>query len=852
MEDFRSTPLWKASLKQRRGEARPCALLREAFESFRERARMLAAEIPQDVRDLTVHDVTHLDALWETAGIIVGSGIVLNPVEAFVLGGAFLIHDLGLALVAWPDGLKTLKALPAWRDLIVGLLRRRSGRQPSESEIANPPTDVAEETKFWILRQLHGERAEALATFSWVAQGTAYHLIEQPELRSGLGPLIGRIAHSHSWPVEKVVREFSLRRLGSPPGFPSDWTIDSLKLAFVLRLADAAHIDARRAPSFLRALRNPRSSSADHWTFQGKLNQVTRQGDRLVYSGRGFTAKEAQAWWLCNDTLRMIDSELREVDNANADLKRPRFAARGVFAADDAVRLAQLIPTDDWTPVDAQVRVTRVASLVRTLGGNQLYGNDGTVPLRELIQNAGDAVRARRVLEGLPSDWGEIVLRVGTDSSGAWIEIEDNGVGMSDDVLTKSLLDFGNSFWSSPEAASQFPNLLSKGFESSGRFGIGFFSVFMWGDKIRIITRRYDEAKSKALVLEFSEGLGGRPLLRPARDTEQLKLGGTLVRVWPRGVVDTAKDWIELESWDLDVSEKGNPAEMAYWLCPSLDVNLSVETDGRQKWLIRASDWTRMLPSRLLRRISAVSFGVDPKKAARNVRPIFQNGKIVGRGCVLPGRPSGTVTVGGLRSFMSVSVAGIFTGEATVASRHEATLHASDEVLAAWATEQAGLVRDLTEDLGQQGQCAQIIAALGGQIGDLPIGRVGKDWLDSEHVVKWAVGKESVIVIDSDDEGKFRDAYGSEVKIGENVIVQPRTHRHVVEAPFGSLFTSRFNEYLDKQHSGRVRRPILRAVAQAWGIAPNDIELWRGDMDIGELERFSVDGEELKKPEEPR
>jgi hypothetical protein len=33
--------------------------------------------------------MTHIDALWETADVIVGGDISFTPFEAFVLGGAF-------------------------------------------------------------------------------------------------------------------------------------------------------------------------------------------------------------------------------------------------------------------------------------------------------------------------------------------------------------------------------------------------------------------------------------------------------------------------------------------------------------------------------------------------------------------------------------------------------------------------------------------------------------------------------------------------------------------------------------------------------------------------------------------
>ena len=200
------------------------------------------------------------------------------------------------------------------------------------------------------------------------------------------------------------------------------------------------------------------------------------EADRLVYtSGSPFPIEDASSWWFCFDALRSADQELREVDTLLADADRPRLAARGVAGVEEPERLIKFIATKDWLPIDTRIKVSNVASLIRNLGGEHLYGDDKTVPLRELIQNALDAVRARRLIEGRPIDWGEVIVRQGKDSDEYWIEVEDNGVGMSANVLKGPFLDFGISFWDSELMCEEFPGLSAKGFQSTGKYGIGFF-----------------------------------------------------------------------------------------------------------------------------------------------------------------------------------------------------------------------------------------------------------------------------------------------------------------------------------------------------------------------------------------
>ncbi len=384
------------------------------------------------------------------------------------------------------------------------------------------------------LRVLHAEQAERLAFASWRHNGgPEYHLIEDPDLRLAVGHFLGKIAHSHWWPVSRLGSKFDIIR-GALSNCPGDWTLDPLKVAVLLRTADAAHLDERRAPGFLIALRRPEGFSREHWRFQNHLLKPQIEEDRLVYTtARPFSPEEVDAWWLCEETLRMVDRELHQVDALLADRGHPpRLRARGVAGIESPHRLKNYIGVFGWTPVDARLHVSNVADLARKMGGEQLYGDDPTIPLRELIQNASDAVRARRLLENRSSNWGQVIVRLGRDEQGPWVEVEDTGIGMSEAVLTGPLLDFGTTYWGSELMREEHEGLWAKGFEPTGRFGVGFFSVFMWGHRVRVTSRRYDDGPRDTRILEFRTGLETRPLVRPAKLEEQLREGGTRVRVW--------------------------------------------------------------------------------------------------------------------------------------------------------------------------------------------------------------------------------------------------------------------------------------------------------------------------------
>jgi HSP90 family molecular chaperone len=94
------------------------------------------------------------------------------------------------------------------------------------------------------------------------------------------------------------------------------------------------------------------------------------------------------------------------------------------------------VRVDAWTPVAAEVHVSDVARLVDQLGGAWLYGDAPEVALRELLQNAMDAVRARRELEDRSCAWGSITVALDTAQDETFrLSVSDVGVGMSETVL---------------------------------------------------------------------------------------------------------------------------------------------------------------------------------------------------------------------------------------------------------------------------------------------------------------------------------------------------------------------------------------------------------------------------------
>jgi hypothetical protein len=364
---------------------------------MRTNAVILLGELGHSVPDFTVHDISHVDALWETASLICSDVVSLTPAEAYVLGCAFILHDAAMGQAAYPDSLPEVYGETRWRDLLAVAFVHKTNRWPTEAELRDPPADLVEACTSRAIRETHAEQAARLVDHPWTTgAANSLYLLQDLQLRESYGPLIGKLAASHWWDVGDLPAHFR-HDGGSMPWQPAEWTIDPLKLACILRLADAAQIDSRRAPTFLFAIRQPEGVSRLHWRFQEHMSRPQLKDDRLAYScWRPFEPHDSDAWWLAMDYLRGVDRELKKVDALLHDLGRPRLAARAVAGVDSPERFRELFPVRGWRPIDVMPAVTDVPGLIETLGGEQLYGQEPEVAVRELIQNAHDAMVARR------------------------------------------------------------------------------------------------------------------------------------------------------------------------------------------------------------------------------------------------------------------------------------------------------------------------------------------------------------------------------------------------------------------------------------------------------------------------
>ncbi|MFE3265401.1 ATP-binding protein [Streptomyces sp. NPDC059215] len=759
---FSGTPLWQKTLAQRpRSDDHRSQRerLRASYLALRDNAAVLLAENARSMPDFTVHDISHVDALWETASLMCGDLVELNPAEAYVLGCAFVLHDAAMGAAAYAMSVPDALGQERWRDLVSVAYFHRQGCWPDQDELDAPPAEIVEACQATAIRDTHAEQAQNLVDQPWYSSsGNEIFLIPDLQLREAYGPLIGELAASHWWSVDKLAERFRIVK-GSLTWQPAEWIIEPLKLACILRLADAAQIDSRRAPTFLFSLRKPQGIAREHWRFQEHVSRPHLNGDRLTYTSlRPFLPHDASAWWLALDYLRGVDQELKKVDALLHDLGHRRLAARAIAGVASPERFAELFPVSDWRPIDATVKVSDVPALVETLGGEQLYGKEPEVAVRELIQNAQDAICARQAMEP-DFTLGCIDVRL-AETDGVWcLEICDNGIGMDEETLVHGLLDFGTSGWSSTRIRGRLPGLADGGFQPTGRFGIGFFSVFLLGDHIELITRRYDASVADARRLTFN-GPARRPLLMPlsARDraapgtTVRVRLKsnpydmqglfrrtysdrlGQLIR---RIVLENAVP-IRMQDPDGMKSEiippfslaTGEPGEVFDRLYPPLTESWRT---GQEKQRLQLRDSFTERATELLdeagQRIGLATLWTD----------LNYQGK---------GNFSGVIPVNGFLADLTVAFAGYLAGKPSRASRDQASLVANPDQVRRWLRTQEQRLRDVGHfgDSIQLELANTIYAAFDGIADDIAFAVTAAGLLRPANFAAWAAQRNEIVV----------------------------------------------------------------------------------------------------------
>jgi len=316
--------------------------------------------------------------------------------------------------------------------------------------------------------------------------------------------------------------------------FPRDLLIaqESVNTQFcaaVLRLTDIMDFDRERTPRVLfESLGIPSSElpgaevSLKEWEKHMAVHTIDLRNDEIVISAEcHHPAIEKTIREFC----ALIERELRDT---MAILKRNKSSVLAKYSMELPLTVRPRMTSVGYSYMDVSLRLNQSA-IISLLMGERLYSHSGVV-LRELVQNALDAC-AVRLESGLGKYLPKIELSATHDELGrTWIEIEDNGTGMDEHVISEYLLKLGDSYYQSSEFTRHFAKLRpdAKPFRPISRFGIGILSTFLIGDVLEVRTKSAFSPRNdfQARVVRI-EKLGGLAFIQESHRAE----AGTTARV---------------------------------------------------------------------------------------------------------------------------------------------------------------------------------------------------------------------------------------------------------------------------------------------------------------------------------
>jgi Histidine kinase-, DNA gyrase B-, and HSP90-like ATPase len=370
------------------------------------------------------------------------------------------------------------------------------------------------------------------------------------------------------------------------------------------------------------------------------------------------------------------------------------------------------------------------------LGGQLLYEEKGlAVPLRELVQNAADAVRARQALEDTETSyrgWVEVRIEDAEDKLHKWITVEDNGVGMPQRVLTGPLIDFGRSLWRSALVKEMLPGFASKRVEQIGRYGIGFYSTMIVSDYVTVSSRPYNAGLESIATVRFPKGLLDHGVLVKGSNEPM----GT--SICTRVKLKVKKDVVE-QFLAVETSYWHEPQEAASGqflsledrleiLCVALDCDVYSRFEKTERILAHRSDWQATEPKVWLDRLLLSSFRSNSRfdraidVAARTLRQITEGNACRGRAAISflddPGLELQVVQAfsksiaGGIMS----RLIGFLESESTGPRRAPLKYRASPQALVRWASEQATLLAQSNLTPQEAHYAAINVATFGGSV----------------------------------------------------------------------------------------------------------------------------------------
>lgn len=464
--------------------------------------------------DYTIHGIAHVNMVLQMADHLIPDETLqkMSSRDLAILVAAVMIHDIGMfltedglnKLLTWDDTAHFIRNLDtaAWTDEWYSYrqkIKRYSDRKLFQLfgdyiPLNEPCTDRSRMVRKDYLvcgefiRQQHHRLAHDIAVNSFPGSKNQ-DVFASTSFSSADRDMIGLIARSHGMAVRDtetyILKTFADHR--KPNGIPIFY------LMVILRLADYLDAGQHRAPKELEA-RQEISVSISHreWIWNQQIN-----ADNYSWHPEN-KALLIQADPQTTSDFIKIETWLKSVQQ-ELDLSWSIIAEN--YGADTYQLSIHRVKSNLSRPETRQAmgerfltkeaKVTANADLLKLLI-QPLYGDNPTFGVRELIQNATDACIERNHLEPASAAYQPEVT-VSIDKKKKTFCIQDNGIGMNEDVLLHYYLSAGASYRFSDEWIKNFSQDRTAVIPRTGKFGVGVLSTFLLGSTVSVQTRHMND-----------------------------------------------------------------------------------------------------------------------------------------------------------------------------------------------------------------------------------------------------------------------------------------------------------------------------------------------------------------------
>ncbi|MBK5261820.1 MAG: ATP-binding protein [Peptostreptococcaceae bacterium] len=448
--------------------------------------------------EFTLHDGDHLFQVLKIMELLIGINnltFLSVPELMFLIISAFF-HDLGMAptefeVISWK---KYWDANPLLEDdrekeQYIAFKRYASARPDKLNIINSLITDgkitEAEIQKNYLIadyiRETHSLRAKEIIQQDWSDK------LKYKDANFSLE--LAEICYSHN--------EDSLSLLDLDMHYicGQEQFVCLPLMGVILRIADILDFDPKRTPDILLSCLNIKNPiSLVEWKKHRSVEAWIIKCDLIQFHAKCcHPAIEYSIHLFCD----LIDKELITCNNVLSKVNQ--------YNTSNSIEYSISIPFKvDRTKIETKKDIfgkpeylyqeTKFSlsknQVIDLLMGTKLYG-DPEVALRELLQNSIDACLLRKAME---KNWDNLyvpkitIKYLKVDGEDVLI-VDDNGIGMDQEIIDKYYTRIGTSFYKSTD----FYDLKAESkadFQPTSRFGIGILSCFMVSDTLIVDTRK--------------------------------------------------------------------------------------------------------------------------------------------------------------------------------------------------------------------------------------------------------------------------------------------------------------------------------------------------------------------------